>query len=1478
DKIQLYAHTDPLSDYLDVAKFRIYFSAPTVITASDTVQYASDKEEWVDLATYEKIKYLTIASSHTGTWRLTYDISTNRGGSEYEIRINGGAAIATNSTLVAYFTWDTNKSHDFSINLNTGDTVEIWGRSMLSSDFSGVKNFRIKFDESGGDTTPPLVSATYLPANPESTQTVNYTVNASDVSGIKEIGIIVDGLTKKTCLSTTTCNYVGGPYSEGTHNFTAYTYDNSVGLIYNSVSYSFMVITPGGSAVQSGCGVSYWESPTVYRSYNACIIDSNCPATIPGWIQSEIGYVGCDTYGCNSPSCGGCCAVVQIVWTKDPACDPDLGNPCNRNACGGTGVIQCDSTCSAPSPTLYGTADCNRNACGGTGVTDNCTGGCSAPSPTLYGTADCNRNACGGTGVTDNCTGGCSAPSPTLYGTADCDINACGESGNMNNCTGVCDSPPPPFCDAIKPTVSGTFLPSSPISKDLSINFSSNAADASGISLIRLLIDGTNVKTCNSLTTCSYASTSGDFVKGSHTYQVYAEDNSAWNNFGNSPYYSFTVTDNTPPNVSGSYLPTNPNTNEDVFLAGNASSVNGVKTIEIFVDSSLEKSCSGVTSCFSDGKKYSLGSHNLQIKAYDKLDILSTISYDFTVISANSKPSQVTGLTGVAGENKVTLTWDAPADGGSPISNYRIYRDGVSVAVIRDVRAYSNVGLNENQTYNYSVSAVNVVGEGSQSDPISKTPFVVLPVVSGSYSPNNPENNRTINFKGSALDDSGIAFIEIWVDGIKEKTCNDKIFCPYNKDEPYLEVGDHTFVVVAYDKNGNSDAAVYNFTVTKAILPIKVPDGEADRKIPIIPDGELKETESEVPIIIDSLQMDEPVKGYLKIEYEWGVDFTNETTAFVPLAVLADSADLTKKLAVADKCTEPIDIEIDVYLENVRYGTIKNQRGVAQSGNYVYVSNDFNVGTVEPGDRFNLVVHQTKPSQGCSAKTGIKNYRILFDYDDSCSANAGSPCNRNACDTGTINCAGECTVAEAPLEPVGFGTPCNINACGESTGTINCEGECTELKPAEPAYFGNPCNRNNACYGVGTGTFQCDGSCTELRPTLYEIVPCSVNECGFGFTDECTGFCEGVPDVSANGNDCIVGKDCNDADIEGILFCGDCIAKDSNTVCDNTSPTINLSHSPNTPGLEPNSLQEVTFTGNAMDDSGIAYMQIYVNDNLAKGCNDDECVYTGGPFPEGTDYYYTVIAWDLDYNFNTATKTFNVYAPLNNPPTVVNLGFTPVNHCQKYLDQIVFSWDFDDTDENSQYAFKIDIASGSESCATSIIEGEDESITIEQINSNSDCKDVNMFEYGSKTYEWTVTVWDNNTDPGVKSAKEETNFGIPDHRPPFVDFTINPSSPKQFEEIEFNTLDQSICYDILSEPVLCAEFYWDFNREDNPDDSVATTTPADPNTNHVYSVLGAYTADLRVTDILGKSCWASDWGKAKNINIALPKPKWIEVW
>ena len=93
-------------------------------------------------------------------------------------------------------------------------------------------------------------------------------------------------------------------------------------------------------------------------------------------------------------------------------------------------------------------------------------------------------------------------------------------------------------------------------------------------------------------------------------------------------------------------------------------------------------------------------------------------------------PDSPTGLVASAGDAQVSLSWNVPSnDGGAAITGYNVYRgttsngeDSTPIATGVTSTSYTDTGLTNGQTYFYTVTAVNSVGESGQSNEASATP------------------------------------------------------------------------------------------------------------------------------------------------------------------------------------------------------------------------------------------------------------------------------------------------------------------------------------------------------------------------------------------------------------------------------------------------------------------------------------------------------------------------------------------------------------------------------------------------------------------------------------------------------------------------------------------------------------------------------------------------------------------------------------
>ena len=115
-------------------------------------------------------------------------------------------------------------------------------------------------------------------------------------------------------------------------------------------------------------------------------------------------------------------------------------------------------------------------------------------------------------------------------------------------------------------------------------------------------------------------------------------------------------------------------------------------------------------------------------------------SYTFKVLAVNSfgdgaesspislttfdVPDAPTGLNGTAGLQQVTLSWTAPIDtGGSQITGYKYNIDGGAyISTGAATTSHTISGLTNGTSYTFKVLAVNAVGDGAESSPLSIEP------------------------------------------------------------------------------------------------------------------------------------------------------------------------------------------------------------------------------------------------------------------------------------------------------------------------------------------------------------------------------------------------------------------------------------------------------------------------------------------------------------------------------------------------------------------------------------------------------------------------------------------------------------------------------------------------------------------------------------------------------------------------------------
>jgi hypothetical protein len=128
-----------------------------------------------------------------------------------------------------------------------------------------------------------------------------------------------------------------------------------------------------------------------------------------------------------------------------------------------------------------------------------------------------------------------------------------------------------------------------------------------------------------------------------------------------------------------------------------------------------------------------------------------------TAVEGESEPPEVPGNFRVtsAGTRAVVLEWDAsydPPNGGRV--GYKLSRDGVRIGPVLTVLTYTDASVLPGNTYNYSVTAVDVIGNESGPATTSATTVVEVPSVGFLVGEiwDNSDPNVGVDLSGVVLD------------------------------------------------------------------------------------------------------------------------------------------------------------------------------------------------------------------------------------------------------------------------------------------------------------------------------------------------------------------------------------------------------------------------------------------------------------------------------------------------------------------------------------------------------------------------------------------------------------------------------------------------------------------------------------------------------------------------------------------------------
>ncbi len=117
--------------------------------------------------------------------------------------------------------------------------------------------------------------------------------------------------------------------------------------------------------------------------------------------------------------------------------------------------------------------------------------------------------------------------------------------------------------------------------------------------------------------------------------------------------------------------------------------------------------------------------------------------------TAATAPGAPGNLSATPGDGQVRLSWQTPADGGSPITGYQYSSGGRSWTAIpnsapgqSNANSYTVTGLRNGTAYTFRVRAVNGVGSGTPSNQGSATPQTAATAPGRAWEPERHAGRR----------------------------------------------------------------------------------------------------------------------------------------------------------------------------------------------------------------------------------------------------------------------------------------------------------------------------------------------------------------------------------------------------------------------------------------------------------------------------------------------------------------------------------------------------------------------------------------------------------------------------------------------------------------------------------------------------------------------------------------------------------------
>ncbi len=178
-------------------------------------------------------------------------------------------------------------------------------------------------------------------------------------------------------------------------------------------------------------------------------------------------------------------------------------------------------------------------------------------------------------------------------------------------------------------------------------------------------------------------------------------------------------------------------------------------------------------------------------------------------------PTVPTNLAVVAGNSRVTLTWNASSDTTGSVAYYRVSRDSVQIAVVRDTTFTDNLRT-PGTSYTYEVTAVDNAIPSNESAPASVVATTTNnPDTTG---PTTPQNLRAEALQQeiylSWLDSTDTQGDVVGYSIIRDGSIQGSVADSYFVDTGLTPNTSYDYEVIALDYNGNPSLPSATLTVT----------------------------------------------------------------------------------------------------------------------------------------------------------------------------------------------------------------------------------------------------------------------------------------------------------------------------------------------------------------------------------------------------------------------------------------------------------------------------------------------------------------------------------------------------------------------------------------------------------------------------------------------------------------------------------------